>query len=411
MASTIRIRRRDPRPTPMRTLRLGAAARMGAVPRVAFPGASIPAPEGPKRRILAGLAAAAVHAAFLGTLYVVTVLNPPEEREKPIRVALLPPPPPPPPKPEPRIERAPVPAPTPAPRPEPAPVARPAPAPAPAPKALAERRSLQFAPQAQAIQPQVVNPTVIAKAAPAVEASKLDMNTVSSVTAPREISSAPLAVESVQAAPSPVAATVSKVDLGAAGAPALRGPIERNAPVGASVGPRQVVASGSTVGTGTATTGDGSSVREGQLSSRDVLGSPDGPRLANVNTRVGQGNLKGPGGTGTVLGGGDPDCENRAEVVAYMDQIKQRTLARWATSGSTPAGRVRAKLRFQLDVGGSASRVEMVSSDDPRVGASVVDALRAASPFPPMSDRVRCLADSQLTATFTLETTSTAVAN
>jgi hypothetical protein len=413
MAASIRIRRREPRPTPMRALRVGAAARAGAAPRFSFPGFAFPRPEGRSRRLLAGLGAVAVHAALLGALVLATWLAPPEEKEKPIPVALLPPPPPPPPRPrpEPRVERAPTPAPTPAPRPEPKPVAAPKPVPAPAPKALAERRSVNFAPQAQAIQPQVVNPTVVARAAPAVQASKLDMNTVSSVTAPREISSAPLAVESVQAAPSPVAATPSKVDLGAAGAPALRGPVEPNAPVGASVGPRQVVASGSTVGTGSATTGDGSSVREGQLSSRDVLGSPDGPRLANVNTRVGQSNLKGPGGTGTVLGGGDPDCDTRPEVRAYMDQIKQRTLARWATSGATPAGRVRAKLRFQVDVGGSASRVQMVSSDDPRVGSSVVDALRAASPFPPMSDRVRCLADSQLTATFTLETTSTAVAN
>ena len=396
----------------MRDLRLGAAARAGAVPRFSFPGFSWPRPEGRSRRWLAALGAAGVHAALIGALVLVTWLRPPEEKEKPIPVALLPPPPPPPkPRPEPRVERAPTPAPTPAPRPDPKPVAQPKPAPAPAPKALAERRSLNYAPQAQAIQPQVVNPTVVAKAAPAVAAPKLDMNTVSSVTAPREISSAPLAVESVQAAPSPVAATPSKVDLGAAGAPALRGPLEPSAPVGASVGPRQVVASGATVGTGRATTGDGSSVREGQLSSRDVLGSPDGPRLANVNTRVGESHLKGPGGTGTVLGGGDPDCDSRPEVRAYMDTIKDRTLARWATSGTAPAGRVRAKLRFQLDVGGSASRVEMVSADDPAVGSSVVEALRAASPFPPMSDRVRCLADSQLTATFTLETTSTAVAN
>jgi hypothetical protein len=413
MAESIRIRHREPRHSPMRELRLGAAVRTGAAPRFSFPGFSFPRPEGPSRRLLAGLGAVAVHAALIGALVLATWLSPPEEKEKPIVVALLPPPPPPPPKPrpEPRVERAPTPAPTPAPRPDPTPVAKPQPAPAPAPKALAERRSVNFAPQAQAIQPQVVNPTVIAKAAPAVEASRLDMNTVSSVTAPREIASAPLAVESVQAARSPVAAVASKVDLGATGAPALRGPIDAKAPVGASVGPRQVVASGSTVGTGTATTGDGSSVREGQLSSRDVLGTPDGPRLANVDTRVGQGNLKGPGGTGTVLGGGDPDCDTRPEVRAYMDQIKQRTLARWATSGNAPAGRVRAKLTFQLDVGGSASRVQMISSDDPRVGSSVVDALRAASPFPPRPDRVRCLADSQLTATFTLETTSTAVAN
>ncbi len=412
MAASITIRRRDPRPSPMRDLRVGAAARSGAIPRLAFPGMGSSEPERSARRWTAGLLAVAAHAALLGGLVLSSMLNPPEEKDEPIPIALLPPPPPPP-RPEPPMQRAPEPAPVPAPRPPPVPQAKPepAPAPAPAPKALAERRSVNFAPQAQAIQPQVVNPTVIAKPSAAIEARKLDVNTVSSVAAPREISRSPLAVESVQAAPSPVAATASRVDLGSAGAPALRGPIERNAPVGVSVGPRQVVASGTTVGTGTATTGDGSSVREGMLSSRDVLGTPDGPRLANVNTRVGNSNLKGPGGTGTVLGGGDTNCDTRPEVLAYMDQIKNRTLARWATSGSTPAGRVRAKLRFQIDVGGSASRVEMVSADDTRVGASVVDALRAASPFPPMTDRVRCLADSQLTATFTLDTTSSAVAN
>ena len=400
MAASITIRRRPPRPSPMRDLRVGEAARSGAIPRLAFPGIGSAEPEKRSRRWIAGVVAVAVHALVLGGLVLSSMLNPPEEEDRVIPIALLPPPPPPPPRPEPPVQRAPEPAPVPAPRPPPVPQAQPepAPAPAPAPKALAERRSVNFAPQAQAIQPQVVNPTVIAKPSAAVEARKLDMNTVSSVTAPREISRSPLAV-------------ASKVDLGSAGAPALRGPIERNAPVGVSVGPRQVVASGTTVGTGTATTGDGSSVREGVLSSRDVLGTPDGPRLANVNTRVGDSNLKGPGGTGTVLGGGDTNCDTRPEVRAYMDQIKNRTLARWATSGSTPAGRVRAKLRFQVDVGGSASRVEMVSSDDARVGASVVDALRAASPFPPMTDRVRCLANSQLTATFTLETTSSAVAN
>lgn len=398
----------------MRDLRLGAAARAGAAPRFSFPGFSFPRPDGRSGRWLATLGAVGVHAALIGALVLATWLSPPEEKEKPIPVALLPPPPPPKPRveprPEPRVERAPAPAPTPAPRPEPRPVAQPKPAPAPAPKALAERRSVNFAPQAQAIQPQVVNPTVIAKASPAVAAPKLDMNTVSSVTAPREIASAPLAVESVQAAPSPVAATPSKVDLGAAGAPALRGPLEPSAPVGASVGPRQVVASGATVGTGRATTGDGSSVREGQLSSRDVLGSPDGPRLANVNTRVGESNLKGPGGTGTVLGGGDADCDSRPEVKAYMKAVEDRTIARW-NSNVRSNGVFRVTLRFRLDAGGSASRVSLVAADDPQVGASAVDALRAASPFPPMSDRVRCLANSDIRAKFALTNTSTAVAN
>jgi hypothetical protein len=271
---------------------------------------------------------------------------------------------------------------------------------------------VNFNPSAQAVQPQVVNPTVIAKAAPAVPAETLKMDTVTPVTAPREISRAtPLAVESVQAAPSVAAATPSKVDLGAVRGPALRGPIESKAPSGPSVGPRQVVASGQSVGTGTVDTGDGSSVREGVLSNRDVLGSKDGARLADVNTRVGTSNLRGPGGEGTTLGGGSPDCSNRPEVVAYIEQVRTRTLARWSASGAPP-GNHKVTLRFQLDVGGSASRVQLISSDDARVGSSTVDALRAASPFAPMSDRVRCLAESPFTATFRLSSgPGTAVAN
>jgi hypothetical protein len=50
--------------------------------------------------------------------------------------------------------------------------------------------------------------------------------------------------------------------------------------------------------------------------------------------------------------------------------------------------------------------VQLVSSDDPRVGASTVEALRAAAPFAPMSDRVRCLADSPFNATFRLSSSS-----
>jgi protein TonB len=392
----------------MHTLRLGAAARDGAA-RLPFPGISQPAPEGGRRRALAASLAVAVHAAFLAALIVASVLSPPEEKEEPIPIALLPPPPPPPPPPrrEPEVVReapkvkAPEPAPAPPPR-----VVEPKPAPAPAPKALAERRSVNFSPSAQAVQPQVINPTVIAKAAPSVSAEKLQMDTVTTVTAPREISRAtPLAVESVQAAPSVASAQPSKVDLGATGGPALRGPIETQAPTGPSVGPRQVVASGKTVGTGTVAVGDGSSVREGVLSNRDVLGSKDGTRVADVNTRVGTGNLRGPGGEGTTLGGGAPDCNSRPEVQAYIEQVRSRTLARWSASGA-PSGSYKVTLRFQLDVGGSASRVQLVSSDDPRVGASTVDALRAASPFAPMSDRVRCLADSPFNATFRLSSSS-----
>ena len=65
MAAAIRIRRREPRHSPMRDLRIGAAARAGAAPRYSFPGFSYPRSDGGSRRLLAGLAAVAVSPAFL----------------------------------------------------------------------------------------------------------------------------------------------------------------------------------------------------------------------------------------------------------------------------------------------------------------------------------------------------------
>jgi hypothetical protein len=370
-----------------------------------FPGIAIPAPEGGGRRLLAGGVATFVHAAALAGLIALSMLAPPEEKPIPVQLLPIPEPPPPPPRPEPvaKVE-APRPAPAPpAPKPAPTPAPKPVAEPAPAPKALAERRSLNFNPSAQAVKPQVVNPTVIAKAAPAVAAERLEMDTLNPVAAPKQISRTPLAVEAVQAAPSVVAARPSRVDLGAAGGPALRGPIENDAPAGPSVGPRPVAA-GQSVGTGAVDLGDGSSVREGVTSTRDVLGSPDGPRLANVNTRVGTGNLRGDGGSGNELGGGGGggvDCDRRPEVNAYLEQIRGRVYARWVLPSDVPTGRHQVRLRFQLDVGGSASRVQLVSSEDPRVGASAADALRSASPFPPLPDRARCLAEAPVMATFT----------
>jgi hypothetical protein len=67
----------------------------------------------------------------------------------------------------------------------------------------------------------------------------------------------------------------------------------------------------------------------------------------------------------------------------------------------------RVSLSFRLDPSGSASEVNFVSADNPAVGASAVEAMRAASPFDQMSDRVRCLAGDRLTATFTLENLAT----
>jgi TonB family protein len=374
--------------------RVGAAARAGRTPRVAFPGLSLPDRRAPASTWLGTAASALLHGGLIAALFLFALTPPPEPEVIPVQIVKEKPPPPPP---KPKVEEVAKEEPAPAPKPLPKPKEQPA----PAKKAMAERRSLDFAPQAQGVAPQVVNPTVVAQASPVVPATKLDMKAAGTVVAPKEIAATPTVTERVSAVTSVATATPSKVDLGNASAPALRGPVVAGAPVGPSVGPRQIT-TGNTVGTGTATNlPSGSSVREGIASDRDVLGTPDGPRLANVNTRVGDGMLRGDGGAGDGAGGGggDGNCTDRPEVVAYLDQVKQRMYTRWILPDELPANRT-VQLRFSLDVAGSVRNVALVSSGDPRLGESAVEALRAASPFPPMTDRVRCLSQSAVTGTF-----------
>lgn len=378
MSEALVIRRRPARATPMRNLRVGSSPRAGGAARQPFPGLGLKDLAAARGRVVSTTLAVLLHGGVIGLLLLLAWLNP-VIREEVLPVQLIkeePPPPPPPAIEKPREE------------------------PAPAPRALAERRSLDFAPQAQAVAPQVVNPTVVAQAAPVVAARKIDMSAVASVVAPKEISQATLVTERVSAVTSVATAQVSKVDLGSVSAPALRGPADANAPSGPSVGPRQITDVGSTMGTGPATAtnlGTGSSVREGIASNRDVLGSPTGARLANVNTRVGDSLMRGDGGNGPG-GGGDGDCFNRPEVVAYQEQIRSRMYARWVLPSDVPPSQ-EVRLQFMLDPAGSVTSVKPLAGHA-ELAASAVDALRAAAPFPPMSDRVRCLARQQLTGIF-----------
>ncbi len=274
--------------------------------------------------------------------------------------------------------------------------------PAPAPRALAERRALDYAPALQAVQPQIVNPRVIAAASPAISAEALQMDAVNSVAAPTQIQTSSTVVERVSALTSPIKARASAVDVSGSQGPVVRGPVKVDAPIGASVGPRKVEgATGTTMGTGSLAIGGGSSVREGKLSSRDVVGSPQGAPLVSVDTAVGEGFLKGPGGTGTGTGGTESEagCYQRPEVKQYLASVEQRTLSRWNLPPGVEANQ-RVTLRFRLDVAGSASKVSLIRAENNALGVSAIDALKAAAPFPPMDDAVRCLARLPITATF-----------
>jgi len=278
--------------------------------------------------------------------------------------------------------------------------------PAAAPMALAERRLANFAPQIQSVQPQVINPRVIAAAAPAIQADALQMDAVSSVVAPTQISrsSAPV-VETVSVVNSPIAARASKVDVQGVGGPAVRGPVKIDAPIGASVGPRAItVTEGApTMGTGTLQIGgDGSSVREGKITGRDVVGTPTGAPLVSIDTEIGDGLLQGSGGSGSSLSPAATtarECFQRPEVKSYLGSVQDKTLDRWILPPGVTADQT-VTLRFKLDAAGSATTVSLVRASDNALGASAVEALRAAAPFPPMPDPARCLSRVPITATF-----------
>ena len=344
----------------------------GSAIAIDYPGYSVPDEEGKRSTAISGFFAAGLHFAALGLLILLASLAPAIQDEI-LPVQLI-------------KEEAQKPD-----------------EPAPAPKALAERRALPFNPAVQTVTPQIIHPRGIAEAAPAIAADALKMDAVSTVAAPTQIAQSATVVERVSAVTSTAHARAAAVDVQSVAGPAVRGPVQVNAPVGASVGPRAVNVTNAapSFGTGKMQIGTpGSSVQEGVLSNRDVVGSPDGALVVSVDTAIGDGYLKGAGGDGTSNAAvSQKECMAKPEVQDYLTQVKSRTLQRWVLPPGVDAGR-RVTLKFRLDVAGSASNVAVERADDNSLGASAVDALRAASPFPPMPDDVRCLSLVPIVGTF-----------
>jgi hypothetical protein len=367
------VKRRARRSTAMqrhRFVETRVAATASAVP---FPGTPMPEPAGARERLVSGGASLLLHGALILALVLVANVAREEIQEQIIEVTRVT---------ETRDE------------------------PAPRPRAIAESMMPRLAPAAMAVAPQIVNPTVIQPRIANVPAP-VHVAELQQIQAPRDIAAPTLQpVPQASALPSPIALpTNAPRVVDTSNAPSLSGPVDYQAPVGTSSGPRQVVNTGDSFGVADPTAlGTGSSVRDGIASDRDVHGGKTGDRAA-VNVAVGANGGRGTGGTGDGLGGvPQQDCIARPEVKAYIAHIKERMFSRWRQAPTGLAdGVYRVSLSFRLDPSGSASEVDFVSADNPAVGASAVEAMRAASPFDQMSDRVRCLAGDRLTATFTLE--------
>ena len=97
-----------------------------------------------------------------------------------------------------------------------------------------------------------------------------------------------------------------------------------------------------------------------------------------------------------------PGCLQRPEVKDYLDDAKRRIETHWVAAKS----RSRTRLNFTLDRQGRVIGACVRESDDPGGGESVLHALYAADPLPPLPEPARCLARHHLIATFAAEPSS-----
>ncbi len=273
----------------------------------------------------------------------------------------------------------------------------------PAPKALASRRpsaaSLAASPRAIA---QSGAPAVAARISP----EALRMAELDALTAPRAIDRRQVESQKLDAQKS-LAPRVAPVIVEQAALVTVR-PSDLKAPAVRIGGPTEIAdvtqvdvatpqaLSGSADVTGTAYTGEGA-----------ILGAELGDGAGaygtgfTIDTGVGRayGGV-GPGGGGdTGPASGPVSCMERAQVQAYLITVKDRTMTSWDVPAGTPPNE-KVVLSFELDSSGTAVGVEVVTSSSARLGNSALQALRSASPFPPMSKEVRCLAQQRLHGTF-----------
>ena len=350
----------------MRSHRIGGFAAAGAagvaIPAGDFPGSDMPEPEGGGRTVATAILSALLHAAAAAALIYLASQVVEIDEEDLIFVEV------------PKAAKD---------------------EPAPAPRVMKESMA-KFAP-APSVAPDIVSPKILQDLAKPVRAVQIDTATIAAPVAPTRVAVKSIQVDQVSRVRSPVTGSVSAVVPIYQGS-SVKGPVDVVAPVGLRRGPREVVRSGNTLGTGgPQSLGRGSSVKGGTPSNRDVFGATTG-QIANARTGLGNMDDRGPGGNGTGAGVSYEECLARPEVQQYLGRVKDRTISRW----SLPIGATttRVTLSFKLDVAGSTGSITFQQTGDNAVGASAVDALKAASPFDHMNDRVRCLANRPLQATF-----------
>ncbi len=110
------------------------------------------------------------------------------------------------------------------------------------------------------------------------------------------------------------------------------------------------------------------------------------------------------GGTGTGSGGGSATGLkglSSADYNQYLIQLKKRVESVWKYPDGV-AGVQRVAILFTLDRAGRLVQSEVLDSTDARLNASAVEAMKRASPFAPIPESLKDLANTPLRMQFTV---------
>jgi TonB family protein len=118
-------------------------------------------------------------------------------------------------------------------------------------------------------------------------------------------------------------------------------------------------------------------------------GSPSGTGLAG-------------GGTGTGTGGGSNTGLKgipNSDYSQYLNLLKKRVESVWKYPEDV-TGVQKVTVRFALDRAGKLTQAVVLESSDSRLNASAVEAMKRASPFPPIPESLKDLANEPLIMRF-----------
>jgi TonB family protein len=118
-------------------------------------------------------------------------------------------------------------------------------------------------------------------------------------------------------------------------------------------------------------------------------GNPSGTGVTGGGTGVGTG-----GGSNTGLKG-----LPSSDYDQYLKQIEKRVRSVWKYPDDV-TGAHKVTVRFTLDRAGKLAQAEVLESSDSRLNASAVEAMKRASPFPPIPESLKDLANEPMIMRF-----------